>query len=302
MSSRFSTQLRILLKGHVLNWPWRSRLERRRVRGLATRDAVCRYLERFDFSSCRLEGELPVAADPCRERIFSIWLQGEDKAPAIVQACWRSVRANCREELVILDADTVFDWIELPSYVVDKWKSGKMRHAHFTDICRVALLYRHGGLWLDSTDFVTAPIPGWILGQDFFVYMSGENQRGFYSYIQNCFIRGRKGNYLLKSWLGAMFTYWREEDDVIDYFVHQLLFRKVVEHDKSAAELFRLMPKVCQDPTHTLWFGNADRPFDSALFEELTSGAAFQKTEYKSSSARNPIPGSFADMMQKMFL
>ena len=34
----------------------------------------------------------------------------------------------------------------------------------------------------------------------------------------------------------------------------------------------------------------------------MTSGALFQKTEYKSSSARCPVPGSFAEKMMGMYL
>ena len=140
--------------------------------------------------------------------------------------------------MVILDGESIFDWIELPDYVVRKWKEGKMRHAHFTDICRLALLERYGGLWLDSTDFVSAPIPQWILDEDFFVFGSGDSLRGCYSFIQNCFIRARKGSYLLSAWLQAILRYWEREDSTIDYFVHQLIFKKLVECDAKARELY----------------------------------------------------------------
>lgn len=301
---RFHAGLKVLVYGHLLNWPWRSRLKRRRVRGAATADAVSSYLNRYvpEFR------DIPEDKDCGRpeggeDRIFSIWLQGESDAPAIVKACWRSIRANCSQELVILDAESIGDWIELPDHIMEKWRSGKMRHAHFADICRVELLYRYGGLWLDSTDFVCAELPQWILDEDFFVYMGGDTLHGSYAFIQNCFIRGTRGNYLLKAWREAMFAYWREEDSAIDYFVHQMLFRKVVESNRKAAELFDKMPKVPQDATHWLWFyGNADRPFDRGKFEDIIRGAAFQKTEYKSSSAMSPRPGSFAEAVVNMYM
>ena len=266
---------------------------------------------------------MAVGGGPGPERIFSMWLQGESQAPPVVQACWRSMRANSAHELVILDGRSVFDWIDLPSHVVDKWRRGLIRPAHFADLCRVELLYAYGGFWLDATDFIGAELPEWmldqdffvymagetlrgsysfILDQDFFVYMAGETLRGSYSFIQNCFIRGRRGAYLLKAWREAMSVYWRHEDSTVDYFVHQLLFRKVVECNAKAAVLFGSMPRLVQDPTHELWFGNASRPFDADVFERIVSSAAFQKTEYKSSDARNPVPGSFADVMMKMYL
>ena len=329
---RFRTKACIVLRGHVLNWPWRSRLERRRARGAATRDAVCAYLDRYvpeflgmPYTPAADAGQIapygsgqpvpdspgqtapgnpiqPVSGDSCKERIFSIWLQGEQSAPDIVKACWRSVRANSSRELVVLDSGSLGDWIELPPHVTDKWRRGLIKPAHFTDICRVALLYRYGGYWMDATDFLPAELPEWIDDRDFFVYMSGERLRGWYAYIQNCFIRARRGNYLLALWLNAMLVYWSHEDSAIDYFVHQLLFRKAVGSDPRAAELFAAMPKIVQDPTHELWFGNASKPFDPELFRSLTAAAAFQKTEYRSSDAVSPRPGSFADAMMKMYL
>ena len=329
---RFSTKACIVLRGHVLNWPWRSRLERRRARGAATRDAVCAYLDRYvpeflgmPYTPAADAGQTapygsgqpvpdspgqtapgnpiqPVSGDSCKERIFSIWLQGEQSAPDIVKACWRSIKANSSRELVVLDSGSLGDWIELPEHVTDKWRQGLIKPAHFTDICRVALLYRYGGYWMDATDFLPAELPEWIDDRDFFVYMSGERLRGWYAYIQNCFIRARRGNYLLALWLNAMLVYWSHEDSAIDYFVHQLLFRKAVGSDPRAAELFAAMPKIVQDPTHELWFGNASRPFDPELFRSLTAAAAFQKTEYRSSDAVSPRPGSFADAMMKMYL
>lgn len=299
---RIGVGARIIFLGHVLNWPWRNAAERRRVRGQVTAEAVCDYLDRYvpEFRDVPEDAPAGVVQEP--ERIFSMWLQGESGAPAIVRACWRSIRANSSHELVVLDGRSIFSWIELPGYIVDKWRRGLIRPAHFADICRVELLYRYGGFWLDATDFIAAELPEWMLGEDFFVYMAGERLRGSYSFIQNCFIRGRKGSYLLKVWREAMFAYWRHEDSTVDYFVHQLLFRKAVECNARAAELFARMPRLPQDPTHAVWFGNASRPFDEALFRTLTGAAAFQKTEYKSSDARKPVPGSFADVMMKMYL
>ena len=285
----------ILFKGHIFNPPWHSKLDRRRKRGLATQEAVCSYLDRYvpKFFSVGPDEVMPEE----QNRIFSIWLQGEDNAPEIVKACWRSIRRHCSAELVVLDENTLGDWITLPDHIVDKWKKGMIRPAHYADICRIELLYKYGGLWLDATDYVFADIPQWIMDQDFFVFMSGNRQRGFYSFIQNCFIRSRRSSYLLKAWREAVHVYWRHEDSAIDYFVHQLLFKKVVEGNSLAAEHFDKMPKISQDPTHTIWFEHADDKFDDRLFRELASDAVFQKTEYKSSSATDPKPGSFAEKL-----
>lgn len=299
--ARIKTGAETILYGHILNWPWRSRQERRRVRGAATEKAVSRYLERYVPSVADIREDITDKEEPGQERIFSIWLQGEANAPGIVQASLRSIRHNCPQELVVLDEKSLPEWISLPGYIMDKWKAGKIRPAHFADICRVELLYRYGGVWLDATCFVTSPIPQWITDEDFFIYLGGNTLKGSYAFVQNCFFRSRKGDLLVKVWREAIFAYWAAEDRTIDYFVHQLLFKMAVHNNPQAGEHFDRMPHIEQDPTHTLWWEYRDRPFDREIYERVTAGAFFQKTEYKSGSARHPVPGSFSDVMQQMY-
>lgn len=299
--ARLNTALTIVLSGHVLNWPWRTRLERRRCRGEVIHRSVLNYLSRYsaEIQNFTVEPDM-VAPTPETERIFTVWLQGEDHAPEIVRACLRSIRRHCRQELVVLDENSLGDWIELPQYIVRKWKAGKIRPAHFTDICRTELIYRHGGVWLDATDFVTRPVPEEIMKADFFIYLSGNTLKGSYAFVQNCFFRAVKGNYLLGAWNHAIQTYWLHEESIVDYFAHQLLFELTVRTDPKAGEMFAGMIKLEQDPTHALWLRYKDLPFSQQAFEEVTAGAFFQKTDYKSESAVRPVPGSFADIMLKM--
>ena len=170
-----------------------------------------------------------------------------------------------------------------------------MRAAHFADICRVELLYRYGGVWMDATSYLDAPLPEWLWEADFFVYKGGEVGLGAYAGIQNCFIRAAKGSYLLKVWREAMRAYWAAEDSTVDYFVHQLLFSQAVAANPRAAELYAQMPSLDQDPIHRLWHDYGDKPYDEALLHEVCSQALFQKTSYKGASATDPVPGSMID-------
>ena len=284
---------RVVLGGHLFNWPWRSRMERRRVRGQVIRKAALDYLQPYAATVRAVPEEAPDHAEP--RRIFTMWLQGLDQAPPLVHACLDSIRRHSDVELVVLDGQTIFDWIDLPEDIVRRWKEGKMKAAHFTDICRVELLYRHGGVWMDATCYLDAPLPEWLWKADFFVYQGGDTTSGAYAGIQNCFIRGAKGAYLLKVWREAILSYWAAESTAVDYFVHQLLFTLAVQENPRAAELYAAMPSMVQDPTHLLWYEYADNPYDADLLYTICSGALFQKTNYKSTSATDPVPGSFAD-------
>ncbi len=291
----------VILRGHVLNWFWRDRKHRHDVRSTVTGEIIPRYFKRY-LPAAAAVVEQPVVRRDKNDKIFTIWFQGEDSAPPLVKACFRSIRKNCTQELIVLDEKTIFDYITLPEQIVAKYRAGKIKHAHFADICRVELLYQHGGYWLDATGFATAPIPKWISDQDFFVYMAGDVVGSQYSFMQNCFIRARKGAYLLAAWRAMILDYWMHENHNFDYFMHQLLFKTMVQNDPRAIKYFAEMPHVDQDPTHAVWWTIANEPYSPELFEKYTSGAFFQKTAYNAPYAKNPIPGSVADeMINKMY-
>lgn len=295
--ARLFALAKIAVFGHILNWPWRTRMHRRKVRTDYTAKIATQYFKRYLKNVADVK-ETRVIKDDKNDKIWTLWLQGEEKAPALVKACFKSVRKHCKQELIVLDAKTVFDYISLPQEIIDKYRAGKIGHAHFADICRVELLYRHGGYWLDSTGFVTSPIPDWIEEQDYFMYLTGDNYDiggSPYSFCQNCFIRARKGAYLLAAWRAMILDYWMHENHTFDYFMHQLLFKTLVTNDERAKKYFAKMPHVSQEPTHVLWWAYQNKPFDKKLFKELTSGAFFQKTTYRGTD--NPVPGSFADVM-----
>lgn len=292
--TRLWAQTNMIMRGHVFNWLWRNRRKRRAVLARVLSEVIPNYLRRY-LPAAAAVVESPVVRDDKNEKIWTLWLQGEDKAPPLVQACFRSVRKNCKQELVVLDEKSVRDYITLPDIIWQKRAAGKIGHAHFADICRVELLYEHGGIWLDSTGFATGAIPKWITDEDFFVYLVGPDGAFSYSFMQNCFIRARRGAYLLAAWRAMILDYWVHEDSAMEYFVHQLIFKTLVMNDARAKNYFAKMPHVDQAPTHALWWRYADKPFDKQVFNQVTSGAFFQKTTYR--GTENPISGSFADVM-----
>ncbi len=295
--ARFIAVSSVVLRGHVFNPFWHSRQKRRAVRSEVISQIIPRYFKRYLPSAEAVE-ETKVIKDDKNDKIFSLWLQGEANAPALVKACYRSVRRHCSQELIVLDINTVFDYITLPEKIVQKYRDGKIGHAHFADICRVELLYEHGGFWLDATGFVTAPIPQWIVDTDFFMFLTG-HAGSPYSFCQNCFIRARKGAYLLAAWRAMILDYWMHENHCFDYFMHQLLFKTLVMNDKRAKKYFAEMPHVDQDPTHALWWKYQNEHFDKKIFDEVTKDAFFQKTTYRGTD--KIVPGSFADeMINKM--
>ena len=229
-----------------------------------------------------------------KEYIFSMWLQGEENAPRIVKSCWDSIRRHSKEELVILDADSISRWIDLPDGFLDGWRKGNVKASHVSDFCRVELLWKYGGYWMDATDYLCHPVQEFIAEQPFFIYLGDES--GDSPFIQSCFIRAYAHHPIIGAWRGAFRAYWEKHSKACDYFVLHRLFRHCVLTNPEVANLFNQMPQIQHYCTHYVrWGGYWDSPFDEETFRQITSEGAFQKMEYKSPSSQNPVPGTFAD-------
>ena len=79
--------------------------------------------------------------------IWIFWEQGIEQAPEVVKICVNSIiEHNPERKVNIISRDNLEDYIELPDYIVEKHKCGKISYAHFSDIVRFALLYTWGGM------------------------------------------------------------------------------------------------------------------------------------------------------------
>ena len=111
--SRMWAMTQIIVQGHILNWFWRDRKHRRAVRSAVIERVIPKYFERYLPAAAAVK-ERKVVNNDKNDKIFSLWLQGEENAPELVKACFRSVRRHCKQELIVLDEKTVFDYISLP--------------------------------------------------------------------------------------------------------------------------------------------------------------------------------------------
>ena len=123
-------------------------------------------LDSFSSSACKnKKHEYP-------NIIWICWFQGIDSAPAVVKKCYRSVCGHLKDwDVIVITAENYDQYTALPDYIIDKWKDGRINHTHFSDLLRIDLLVRHGGLWMDATVFCTSgDLPGYITSTDLFMY------------------------------------------------------------------------------------------------------------------------------------
>ncbi|MCQ2377703.1 MAG: capsular polysaccharide synthesis protein [Victivallaceae bacterium] len=91
-------------------------------------------------------------------RIWVFWGQGEKAMPLLVKACFEKLRKN-HPEAVLVTTENLKDYLDLPPELFEKLSQKKITFAHFSDIVRMNLLAKHGGLWLDATVYVPERLP-----------------------------------------------------------------------------------------------------------------------------------------------
>lgn len=150
--------------------------------------------------------------------IWTMWWQGEDAAPPVVRLCLASMRRHANgAQVCVLDRDNYRQYLTLPEHILQKTQAGQITLTHLSDIIRVQLLSQRGGLWLDSTVFVTRDIPRELFGLPFY---SIRLPKGYY--LPN----GRWCGYVLGG-TGPVFDavrrmleeYWKTHSDMVDYLL-----------------------------------------------------------------------------------
>lgn len=104
--------------------------------------------------------------------IWICWLQGEEQMPSICKKCLESVKNHAgKHPVIVVTWDNMKEYVSIPPYILQK--VGKdVSYTHFSDILRSNLLANKGGMWIDSTVYISQDFPQWnypfySLKQDF---------------------------------------------------------------------------------------------------------------------------------------
>ena len=149
--------------------------------------------------------------------IWVCWLQGYSNAPDIVKASINFLKKNKPDnyELIFIDINNIKDYVYIPDYIYYKKEKGYITNTEFSDILRLHLLDKYGGIWIDSTAFLLKQIPNDILNADFFAYHVSS---GHYK-VNNWIIVSKPHNIITNSMKKIMLEYWKHEKMMLNYFL-----------------------------------------------------------------------------------
>lgn len=163
--------------------------------------------------------------DAEKQIVWTCWLQGEDDSPESISFLRSQLRVHIEDRpLVVITEDNFLEYCDIPSIIVDKYKSGIISHQQMTDIIRVALLREHGGLWVDATILVTRDIPEIVFNLPTFTIKGIDlNFIEKYRIIDpdkwmSYFIASKPHSITYDFIWDCLVSYWSSEKTLVDYF------------------------------------------------------------------------------------
>lgn len=100
--------------------------------------------------------------------------------------------------------------------------------------------------------------------------------------IQNCFIHAKKSNYIITRWAQLTTELWHNEDRLLHYFQHHLMFKAMISSDDRARKEYEAMPYANEKDTHTIQEWMKERKaFSPELLEKAMGKSFIHKLTYK---------------------
>lgn len=211
--------------------------------------------------------------------IWTCWLQGEEQMPEIPKMCLSSMRRYSNGKKVIVITERNFaQYVDLSPTVLNAYKSGQLKPAHFADIIRMNLLSQRGGLWLDATMYVSREIPNELFDRPFYSIKTPE----FGAFVSKCrwavFCLGSwEGNILMSVVARAFDEYLKRSTLFIDYFLFDQFIDILYQKEEATRELIDSIP---MNNEHTHGLRIADK-FDEVEWKRMLSDTYLFKLSWR---------------------
>lgn len=201
------------------------------------------------------EGVSTTAERVHSDKVWVCWLQGYEKAPALVKACINSIHGVMPEkDIVILTNENYKQYVDFPEYIEEKFQKGQIGMAHFSDLLRISLLAQWGGMWIDATALCTdKKFFEYVSKQPLFVFkqLNLSNQDDPPIIASNWYISCETNNPIILLTRNLLYSYWKDHDFAENYFIFHLFFAMACRRYK---EEWNSVPTFNNNSPHVLMF------------------------------------------------
>lgn len=213
--------------------------------------------------------------------IWIYWDKGLDGAPELVQQCYKSVILYKEDyDLVFLDDNNLSEYITIPEYIQNKLEKGYMPKPQYSDLIRITLLVEYGGVWLDSTCYLSNKIPDYIKNTDFFIFQTQLFDNPSPIKSSSWFIKANSQNKTLILAQTILFKYWETHTILIDYYLLHIIFFYLYSTNKEVQVEWDKIPYLNNQAPHLLQYSFPNL-YSAKEWEYCLNSSFIHKLNYK---------------------
>lgn len=234
------------------------------------------------------------------KKLFIYWDIGFKNSDKMIQKCLISWKINNPDwEIIELDKNNLINYIDIKKEIPDI-ENKTITQTSYSDIIRIFLLEKYGGLWCDATTFCNYPLNDWL-----FNYI----ESGFFAFELNSdrmnsswFLYADKNNYIIKKWKEAVINHvnnikklginkgggisikiWKNNKyNYEHYFWFHYLFVDLYNNDEKFKKIWDLTNKISADGPHLLQkYGLVKEPSQEIKDHINTKKSPLYKLTYK---------------------
>ena len=144
--------------------------------------------------------------------IWSLWYQGWESAPELNKICLHSwIHHNPDWVVIRLNERTLENYIDvsqIPSCFANDYTG-------MSDVIRLLLIEKHGGVWVDSTVFCNKPLDDWLPNGTFMFDKPTRRQP-----IASWFIKSEPNSLIIKKWKDRVLNYTSKKKPSFYWWLH----------------------------------------------------------------------------------
>lgn len=245
-----------------------------------------RYLDYWNNYHC--VREFPAGDEALRNKIWVCWWQGLENAPEIVNVCVESIKQNAgKHEVICITEKNYREYVQFPSWIEKKREQNIISRTILSDILRMALLAKYGGIWIDSTffcretcfdEYLTLPI--WSIKRPDYLHCSVASGY-FANYSLGCTYENRWVFCIIRDFL---YNYWKENDKLIDYLLTDYVIVLAQRHNPEIAELFKNIEP--NNPNCDELWKILGKSYDIDLWNNIKKDTVLYKLTWKQNFAK----------------
>lgn len=232
------------------------------------------------------------------QTIWMMWMQGMEYAPELVKKCYSSICTNkpLSFDIILLTRKNIWEYIQLPEYILEKYHRGIITETHLSDIIRIELLSRYGGCWIDATVFCGGKIPEYMLSDMFFFKLESILTNPVIK-MSSWWLAADSQNRIIHATRHMMQSYWEYESKLRNYFLLHIIMSKIIDEDQECQDIFRNIPFFGSRNAQTM-VGKLNARYDKKDWLIMRDSCFIQKLTYKTKCIRGDIYNFYTALLE----